>query len=447
MVVSIGLAAFLFTGLAAVLASGLRTLGVERGRTQANEIATQGIEDLQRFPFNNLGLCSTPPPPPPGGTVPLSIGTNPTVVLDCTNYSPEEPCTPTAFSPAIGVYPVPVSQYTCNRHNTNFVVTRYVNWGDSPTNTIKQLAVTVDWTDTVGRHQIAEQSALRAAEAAAAVGSAPPQFSSSLGRPNVQPSQVWVNSSGYLVDSNGNPQPLTLTATTQGLLTTDLVQASFIYYLIDPTTGLPSQKVFYLTLSSTGANTWAGTIPGAGQAGAVQFSPAGGSEYITFSLVRASDGRANSVVFYPAITLCANSNCSVNASNPTVSGTASSPVQLASDGSIFLTTPPAAPNVLTLNATTTNLYVSTSSVDSVTATLQTVSGATSIALQPGPSCLPLTSTATACNSWTGTVTRSNGYLFPVGSQFIYFTAQQLGANPATLNPSTAAAQSNSVSFT
>src|SRR5437763_11223637 len=94
MVVAVGLSAIVFTALAASLAGALRTVQVQKTRTMANEVATQGIEDLQRFKYSNLGLCAAPTRPN-GGAAPAGFDT--IVSVNCTNAAIEEPCTPTVL--------------------------------------------------------------------------------------------------------------------------------------------------------------------------------------------------------------------------------------------------------------------------------------------------------------------------------------------------------------
>src|SRR4051794_26866421 len=154
MVVAVGLSVIIFTALAASLAGALRTVQVQKARTQANEVATQGIEDLQRFKYGNLGLCGTPTRPY-GGAAPAGFST--VITVNCTNASLEEPCTPTTFSPALTTQPVPKESYVCARAGVSFNVSRYVAWGDA-SQTGKRLAVVIDWTDSAGRHQVSQQS-------------------------------------------------------------------------------------------------------------------------------------------------------------------------------------------------------------------------------------------------------------------------------------------------
>src|SRR5437763_1692732 len=110
MVIAIGLSAVIFTGLAFSLGSSLRTMQLQKSRTLANEVATQGIEDLQRLPYSSLGLCAAPTRP---NSAPAPAGFSSVIVLNCTNASIEEPCTPTTFSPALTSTPVARESYVC----------------------------------------------------------------------------------------------------------------------------------------------------------------------------------------------------------------------------------------------------------------------------------------------------------------------------------------------
>src|SRR5437764_15058772 len=92
MTIAIGLAAMIFAGLAFTLGTSLRTMQLQKSRTLANEVATQGIEDLQRMPYSSLGLCAVPARP---GNLPAPTGFSTVILLNCTNASIEEPCTAT----------------------------------------------------------------------------------------------------------------------------------------------------------------------------------------------------------------------------------------------------------------------------------------------------------------------------------------------------------------
>ena len=52
LVIAISLAGFVFVAIALSLGGALRAVAVQKARTQGNEIATQGIEDLQRYAYS-----------------------------------------------------------------------------------------------------------------------------------------------------------------------------------------------------------------------------------------------------------------------------------------------------------------------------------------------------------------------------------------------------------
>ncbi len=164
MVIALAIGTVAFTALAAVLMVSLKAVAVQKTRTRANEIATQGIEDLQRFDYDHLGLCVAP-----SGVAPTGLAT--TVFLaNCTSPTYQKPCPVTTGT-------VPSSSYTCTTSNIDYVVRRYVSWADD-THAVKRLAVFVDWVDTVGRHEVAQQSSLRSPDVGSVVGLAPPTFGS-----------------------------------------------------------------------------------------------------------------------------------------------------------------------------------------------------------------------------------------------------------------------------
>jgi prepilin-type N-terminal cleavage/methylation domain-containing protein len=432
MTIAIALSTVIFTGLAFTMGSALRTMELQKARTLANEVATQGIEDLQRFPYSSLGLCAAPTRPN-GLAAPTGFST--VITLNCTNASVEEPCTPTTFSPALTAPPVPKESYVCKRSNIAFTVSRYVAWGDA-TQTGKRLAVVIDWTDRVGAHQVSQQSSLRAPDAAAIIGVAPPAFSSAF-PPTANPSTAWVDSNGYIVTSTGAPNSLTLSATTTGLSSTDQVFANIMG--LDPATNAPIVQQFQLT--STDGSNWSGTVPGLGSPTAPKIGS--GSQYVSYTLVRVTDGKANSTFTAPANKFCSNPSaantgggCSISGTIPTISGTAS-PLTIPLDPDSTMQ----AGNNLGITATTSNTTVS----DSVTVSIQTLSGAAQIALKPDASCS--TSPGSVCNSWSTTITPSAGYRFPAGSQKLYFAVQQVIGSAPDIG-STAATQSTfSVAFT
>ena len=72
LLVVISITAFVFLALASLLAGAAKSLSIAKTRSQANEVATQGIEDLQRYDFNDLGVCSGAADPAPS-TTPASL--------------------------------------------------------------------------------------------------------------------------------------------------------------------------------------------------------------------------------------------------------------------------------------------------------------------------------------------------------------------------------------
>lgn len=428
MTIAIALSAFIFLALAMTLGGALRAAQVQKTRTLANEVATQGIEDLQRFKYANLGLCQGPTRP---FNLAAPTGFESVITVNCTNATVEQPCTPTTFVPALTAQPVPQESYVCTRSNVAFTVSRYVAWGDQ-TQTGKRLAVVVDWVDSAGRHQVSQQSSLRAPDAAAIIGVAPPAFSTAF-PPTANPSTAWVDANGNIVTSGGAQSSLSLSATTTGLSTSDQVFATIM--ALDPATGQPVAQQFELT--TTDGSNWQGTIPGAGQAGAPRLGI--GTQYVGVTMVRALDGKANSTFITPANKFCGGAgsgSCSISGSVPSISGTAS-PTQIPLDPDGTMQTG----STLTVSATTSNVTVS----DTVTVTLQTQTGFVPVALQPASSCG--TSPGTVCNSWSTKITPSAGYRLDSGGQYLYFAVSQvIGAVPDI--GSTAASQSSfMVTFT
>jgi len=72
LVVVLAITMIAFTAMAATMASGMKALSIQKTRSQGNQLATQGIEDLQRYDFNDLGLCAGPADPAPS-TVPATL--------------------------------------------------------------------------------------------------------------------------------------------------------------------------------------------------------------------------------------------------------------------------------------------------------------------------------------------------------------------------------------
>src|SRR5438552_1166780 len=432
LVIALSLSAILFAGLAAVMGTSLRTLSVTRSRGQANEIAAQGIEDLQRFNFSSLVLCNTPTVPS-GGTVPSGFsGLTTVLAASCANATLESPCPAPATTGLTG-YPVPNANYTCTRFGINYAVSRYVSWADASL-TIKRLAVVVDWVDQVGQHEVSQQSSVRAPDQAAIIGGTPPSVTSV----STAPMTVWVNSSGFLVTSTGASQNLSLVANTAGLVSTDKVSAYFLTE--DPVSHV--QTTATVPLTSANGSTWTGSIPGSGASGAPTFPTAGGTQYIGFTAIRISDGKANSLLSVPAITFCNNPSagntggaCTTAVGSPSIPSVTVNPtsVPLNPDGTLFVTA------TLTISAITTGLAASTTNADSVIAVVETQAGASQVLLKPTCS---LNATLNPCNTWRITIDSTMAFRFASGPQNIAVIANQVASAPY----STASAISSAVTF-
>src|SRR5438874_1434441 len=288
-VIAIALSAMVFLALAMAMAGGFKAVAVSKARTRGNELGTAAIEDLQRFDYDHLGLC-----PASGGSGVTDPGTqsfqglNP-VTLNCGNSVVlEEPCTPTVGT-------VPKAAYTCRVSNITYTVQRYVVWGDSD-QTKKRLAVFVNWTDVVGGHQVSQQSSLRSPVEGSIIGVAPPLFVSV----SASPSSIVRNEDGT------NQNQINFSAVTNGLAAADTVTAS----LLTLNNGTPSNTS--IPLATVDGVNWTGSIA----SGADTFGA--GSQYIVFSELRTSDGKANASIYTPAITFCAAS-CS-QTGLPTITG-------------------------------------------------------------------------------------------------------------------------------
>ncbi|MDQ3756456.1 MAG: prepilin-type N-terminal cleavage/methylation domain-containing protein, partial [Actinomycetota bacterium] len=205
MVVTVTVIAVLFLAVAVMLDSGLRALSVAKARARGNDIATAGIEDLQRYSFNNLALCHAPTGTPPAGlesTVKLAVCPVETAgtLEQAAEY--EDPCNDPAGS-------IPRREYTCRRNNVEYSVKRHIAWVDA-VQTTKRLAVFVEWTDAAGNHRVAQQSSLRAPDQSAITGLAPPKFTGT-GPVVSAPNPVAVTATNTLAST------ISFTATTENL--------------------------------------------------------------------------------------------------------------------------------------------------------------------------------------------------------------------------------------
>jgi prepilin-type N-terminal cleavage/methylation domain-containing protein len=250
LVMALAISAFAFLALATMLAGTLRALSVGKTRAQGNEVATQGIEDLQRLDFNDLGVCATGAGgSDPAPVVPSSLTSFTSVALPNCSGSVvyEQPCAPPAGN--LTTFAVPKQTYTCVRNKITYTVNRYIMWADSPQNTAKRLAVYVSWTDQAGLHQVAQESSLRSPNAASVIGLSPPQFVN-----------VSASPANIAIEADGSPDTaIALSANTNGLTASDSVYATLYTLTTQPDLSiLPLPTEFVLT-SADGAQ-WSTTI-------------------------------------------------------------------------------------------------------------------------------------------------------------------------------------------
>jgi prepilin-type N-terminal cleavage/methylation domain-containing protein len=490
MVVTVSLIAVLFVAVAMILDSSLRALSASKARARGNDIATQAIEDLQRFPFNSLGLCA-----PPAGTPPAGLD-NWVKLPSCPAAGDplfEEPCNDPGGN-------IPVAQYTCRRNNLDYTVKRYVAWVDA-LQTTKRLAVYVEWDDLVGRHQVSQQSSLRAPDQAAIVGLDPPKFSNSPapsatavqgGVPVLSPvlttatQQIHSAWKVRFEATTVNLDPYAASTTTSAIGTHAqgaVVQVNVAAFAQFPTyNGFPvivghagSQETFRLVsgagtstwrlrasgttvhpanspivfngdevhanfqtigsnnspktttvkLSSTDGTTWVGEVtPTDG------YRFGSGSQYASFNIFRAADGKTSAAYATPALQFCPESNADCTGIvRPTISiDSVPASVPLGARGELL--------NDFTVKVTTTGI----TNIDTVSLNFLTRSGSLVVTLVQDPTAptpCPSPSTATASDpcKWIGTVTRSSGHQFSSDDQHFYFAAQQVydSENPSSID--------------
>ena len=412
----ISITAFVFLGLAAMLAGTAKGLVSAKTRSQANEVATQGIEDLQRYDFNDLGLCSGVSDPAPATTPASLTGLTTVQLANCSSGSIvfEQPCTPP--SGTLTSFAVPRQTYTCTRSGITYNVSRYVKWADAA-HTAKRLAVYLEWTDSAGNHQVAQESSLRSPNAASVIGLTPPQFV------NVSvsaPDPVVIADDGTLQST------MTFTATTNGLSTADQVYVTLDTLTTQPDLSVAALPEQFPLISGDGVN-WSLSLPGA--------TPpmfGAGSQYVTFTEVRSSgDGKANSKIAATTVTFCPAAGCP--AGLPTITGASVSPTSIDIDSSGVLV------SSFTVSASTTGLDLTAT----VTMTLQTQTGAASLTLQPNGSCV----VGGACNNWSSTFSPGGVNLrFLPGSQVLYLTATLPVSGAGGTNGSSAVRATSPVTF-
>lgn len=385
LLVAITLAAFLFTALGSVMLASMAAVGIQKSRTQGNEIATVGIEDLQRLKYNALGLCAPPSPP-----VPTDMAD--TVLLpNCTGTTVKfGPCE-SAAQPANSVAD---EEYTCVRRSINYVVRRFVSYGDIA-HTEKRLAVVVDWTDEGGKHRVAQQSSLRIPSQAALIGLDPPTVAS--GGTGVNPNSTDLRPDGT------NDATLTLVAQTTGVVSSD---GDTVIAVFD-TLGATGRQQQSISLDANGTNSWQKQVdPGTLKLGV-------GSQYVTFTATRLKDGKVNSRVV--AVPLTVNGSVPYP---PTVGVGTQPPSTGTLNAQGDLTS-----GAFSITVTTTNV----SPADSVAITFETMTGAVSISMKPDD----FTCDTTTCQTtWRATISSASGYHFRAGDLYFYIVARQAPAGGA-----------------
>lgn len=484
MVVAITILGVIFMAVAGVLESGLRSLAAAKARARGNEIATQGIEDLQRFSFNNLGLCTEPT-----GTAPAGLETP--VMLGCNGtYTEEDPCHPSTAGT------VPKWSYDCTQNNITYSVKRYVAWTDA-LQTTKRLAVYVEWIDLAGRHQVSQQSSLRAPDQSAITGLAPPTFTAPPRVTGANP--VHLDGSGHIVSTdtmlleatasnlNGakltplvgtlaahqvndrvdirvdsatgfpayNGYPVTINeesftviagagSTTWTLLASNAgpavsgVDVEFagdrVYATVQTlaANGSSQTSTVFLTADGTGAN-WSASIGSTTPSATDPFTFGPGRQYVAFGILRAADGKTTASFANDILQLCYGTSgaCPSDPSEPSFVTANVSP-----SGLVGLGTSGELTQDIVLTARTTNL----TSADIVTVSVLTQSGSVTVALEllAGTSSTCLGPDAAVVGnecSWQGRIPMTAGYRFSSGPQRFYFAAQQVfdSVNPATID--------------
>ena len=412
---------FCFAALLGLLAAGLRTIAVQKARTQGNEVATMAMEDLQRFSFNNLLECN-PPANPPAGFASSVLG-------NC-SASPlpyEQPGDGTAGCPntmPVTSSPVMKETYTCNRLNLTYTVRRYIAWAD-PGQTTKRLAVFVDWTDRVGQHEVSQQSSLRAPDRDAIIGLSPPAITAANATVSCTANCVPAGTSGVMITGNqgtmmtGNS--ISLTATTQNMAVGDDV---FVTLRTLDSSGNPQSSPIQLT--SSDGNSWTATMtPTAPSA----FTYDAGQQFVTVTAERAGDGKSAGALaqvngtsganlsFCPSGSACSMSWLPNFMANQTSITSSSGTFALQPNGGL--------PGDLTVTAQTQNLTPS----DTVTVSFPTQGGSIAVSLTEDPT-LPQNSACTTSSStpvcvWSGKILQSSGYKFVAGSTPFYLIGQQI----------------------
>lgn len=440
MVISITITAVAFLAIASVMGSGLKALALQKARTQGNEVATQGIEDLQRYAFANLAVCGAPT----GGTIPsefaltvVSTSTScPTgTAADKANHG-DDPCSATATATGI-----PRASYRCTRINVTYNVRRFVAWTDEG-RTAKRLAVYVDWTDQLGHHTVSQQSSLRSPASGDVEGIARPGFVASSSNPTV---------STYTSETvNGVLQTgIVVTAQTTGLSDRVNDRVFVSYSTVSPEGDITTGSTALSPTPNSASwdkKSWSGTI-GPNDPAGVPIKFPDGTQFLTLTAVRASDGKTGSLIDTTSPTgsrFCPGANASVcpadlpsfSLSSGVLEQNSGARLDVSIDSSGALTG-----NGFSILATTKNVLAT----DRVSVLLVTRSGSfrATMAVDNGKPC---NADDQKLCTWTTTVLPSAGLAFdptPTGGPYpvAVVTAAQLGSSR-----STAAAKTSELNF-
>jgi hypothetical protein len=440
--IAITIVAVAFLGIASVMGAAVKTLALQKARTQGNEVATQGIEDLQRYSYTNLLICGPPttdtaPSDLSDPVVPTGTSSCPTTAAGSDTLATTKakfgdfPCATTP--PQTGI---PRTQYSCLRINVTYNVRRYVAWVDAG-HTAKRLAVYVDWTDQLGKHTVSQQSSLRSPATGDIVGIQAPGFvASTTASPNPQLTRHdnILDSGGYLTQAN------TLTVRTSGLTNYNNDRVFVSFTTLAANDDLTTSTIALAPngpAASWDKVTWTGTLP---SLGALRYPS--GSQFLTFTAVRSNDGKTSSLVD----TVAVSRFCPADGSGALVCP--SGLPNIANDVSVQQSGTPQPPantvyvdpsgallKPITFTAHTTNL----TAADSVSIQFLTKSGAFTTAMKAdtfSSSC-----DASGGCTWTVQVLPTSGLSFATGTQRVLITAAQ-----AASSRSTSAALSSDVTF-
>lgn len=417
LVIAIAITAFIFTAVAISLGGALRAVAVQKARTQANEIATQGIEDLQRYAYASLLLCGAPTGAAPDSDL-SDPALLPTGYTGCSGTpatraeTGDDPCNGSA---SVGF---PKAVFRCSRGGVSYEVRRYIAWDGLKV--AKRMAVYVDWDDIGGRHQVSQQSSLRAPVTGDIVGVSPPKFASVSVTPTTRSFEI--DAGGQL--SSGS---IALEAVTTGLSNAAVDRTFVSFQTLDA--GAVETRTMALgnpqPTGTAGQLRWTGTIP----SGASSPVFPAGSQYLTFTAVRDSDGKTGSALDSASSTFtCVGLGCPSTSASPAFSSTpmtqAQGTVSIALDGGLAAG--------WTLTAITTNLEPT----DSVSVYFLTRSGSAAVALEVDTTSLCTLSSCT----WKVVLGPASPYAFEPGTRSVTFAAA------SATTKQTAAVASQALSF-